>query len=505
MKKVFIIISFLISFLFIFNQSAFSFEVSSEFGTGIWPDKVWNYEVVTIKQPNVSKAGLSFDGIEANKCMVNINDKIVNAGLCKNLRLRFEGKGKLDNAKIFIDNFGRSFCANHKYKFKKKLKTGILTPYIDGEIICDVNQTKTDHRNLFKTSSNSFSSFYLECYDVSDWERKPISLELDVESNLVIAEFKGASDTLDYWKNKKLKYLYNIIFSDEEKIIAESIQGQEYNIRINFKTNEVYHDKFLDKGCTKALKEKFPNELITKEKEKKSTPSDDNKLYSASSGTGFVISNDGYIISNNHVVDQCGKVNLHYRGNIIPTKVIANDKGNDLSLIKVDKKFEDYFLISSEDISLLNEIYVAGYPFGKAISSSVKVNKGVVSSLTGIGDNYSQIQIDAALQPGNSGGPIINDKGNVVGVAVAKLDFKKIMEVFDTIPEDTNFGIKSSVLKTFIKANGIELENENIETMDLKDIGEKITTATVYLDCLMTQAKIEQFQSRKVMFSDIQN
>ncbi len=501
MRNFFYILLFSLVF---FNQSAISFEVSSEFGTGIWPNKVWNYEVVTIKQPNVSKARLSFDGIEANKCMVKINNKIVNAGLCEKLRLRFEGLGKLDKAKKFIDNFGRSFCANHRYKFKKKLKTGILGPFIDGEIICDVEQTKNDNLNLFKISSNNFNSFYLECYNISEWDRKPISLELDIESNLVIAELKGASDTIDYWKNKKLKYIYNIIFSDKEKIIAQSIQGQVYNITINFKTNEVYHYKSLDKGCSKALKEKFSNELITKEKEKNFTPTDDSKLYSASSGTGFIISSDGYIISNNHVVDQCGKINIHYKGSIIPTKLIANDKGNDLSLIKVDKKFDDYFLISSEDIGLLNEIYVAGYPFGKAISSSVKVSKGVVSSLTGIGDNYSQIQIDAALQPGNSGGPIINDKGNVVGVAVAKLDFKKIMEVFDTIPEDTNFGVKSSVLKTFVNANGILLENENIKIMDLKDIGKKITGATVYVDCLMTQAQIEQFQSRKVMFNDIQ-
>ena len=58
------------------------------------------------------------------------------------------------------------------------------------------------------------------------------------------------------------------------------------------------------------------------------------------------------------------------------------------------------------------------------ISSGVKVTRGIVSSLSGIGDNFSQIQIDAALQPGNSGGPIIDIRGDVVGVAVSKLDLK---------------------------------------------------------------------------------
>ena len=66
----------------------------------------------------------------------------------------------------------------------------------------------------------------------------------------------------------------------------------------------------------------------------------------------------------------------------------------------------------------MQEIIVTGYPFGDAISSSIKFTQGIVSSMSGIGDNYSQIQIDAALQPGNSGGPIVDEFGNVVAMAV---------------------------------------------------------------------------------------
>ena len=73
----------------------------------------------------------------------------------------------------------------------------------------------------------------------------------------------------------------------------------------------------------------------------------------------------------------------------------------------------------------MEDIIVAGFPFGNKVSSSIKFTRGIVSSLTGVGDNYSQIQIDAALQPGNSGGPIMDYMGNIVGVAVAKLSLKK--------------------------------------------------------------------------------
>ena len=75
----------------------------------------------------------------------------------------------------------------------------------------------------------------------------------------------------------------------------------------------------------------------------------------------------------------------------------------------------------------LQDIIVAGFPFGDRVSSTLKFTKGIVSSVAGLGNNYSEIQIDAALQPGNSGGPIIDNYGNVIAVAVSKLDMKKIL------------------------------------------------------------------------------
>ena len=99
------------------------------------------------------------------------------------------------------------------------------------------------------------------------------------------------------------------------------------------------------------------------------------------------------------------------------------------------------FSVRNKNPQLLQEIYVAGYPFGNAVSSSVKVTKGIVSSLSGIGDNFSQIQIDAALQPGNSGGPILDDSGQVIGVAVAKLDLETSLRVLASYPRIQILGL----------------------------------------------------------------
>ena len=173
-------------------------------------------------------------------------------------------------------------------------------------------------------------------------------------------------------------------------------------------------------------------------------------------------------------------------------------------MLQVDINPKDIFVISSNDAMLLEEVYVAGYPFGKSVSSSIKVTKGVVSSLSGLGDNFSNIQIDAALQPGNSGGPIINNEGSVVGVAVAKLDFKQAIKTYGAIPENINFGVKSSVVYSFTKANNIKINKANKEKItNKKQLAEKIQNATVYLDCWMTASKIKEMKTKKTLFPNV--
>ena len=117
---------------------------------------------------------------------------------------------------------------------------------------------------------------------------------------------------------------------------------------------------------------------------------------------------------------------------MVTTTIISQDKINDLALLQTKVTPKAKLKFASENPYLLQDIIAAGFPFGESISSTIKVTKGVVSSLSGLGDNSGQIQIDAALQPGNSGGPIIDENGNVVGVAVAKLDLEKSIESLES-------------------------------------------------------------------------
>jgi S1-C subfamily serine protease len=233
------------------------------------------------------------------------------------------------------------------------------------------------------------------------------------------------------------------------------------------------------------------------------TPTQDDQVIPASSGSGFAVSSDGYVITNSHVINGCQDVVIHTPQKDIKMRVISNDPKNDLALLKGNFKPSAVFSLSTERPEILQDIYVAGYPFGYKVSSSVKVTKGIISSLTGIGNDFSNMQIDAALQSGNSGGPILDDMGNVVGVAVAKLDAMQMLKETGSIPENTNFGIKASVVKSVLDSSSVDTPSANTSAISKSQLGKMITDGTYYISCWMTLAQIEKVRSKKVLFSEL--
>jgi len=195
---------------------------------------------------------------------------------------------------------------------------------------------------------------------------------------------------------------------------------------------------------------------------------------------------------------------VHIKGAEIPAIAVTYDPQNDLALLKGNFRPSTVFPLTNNRPELLQDVYVAGFPFGNKVSTSVKVTKGIISSLTGIGNNFSNIQIDAALQSGNSGGPILDDLGNVVGVAVSKLDAKYMFDNFGSIPENTNFGIKSNVVKSIMDSNGVDSPSSNRSTISKSQLGKMITEGTYYVSCWMTMAQVEMLRNKKVMFEDLE-
>ena len=225
----------------------------------------------------------------------------------------------------------------------------------------------------------------------------------------------------------------------------------------------------------------------------------DDEIVPASSGTGFIITNSGHMVTNYHVVQGCHNVKALYNGKEYDTEVLAVDKINDLAVIKANLRPRKIYSISSEDGQLLEEVIVAGYPLGKKVSASIKATSGTITALSGLGDNYGEFQTDAALNSGNSGGPVIDEMGNVVGVAVSKIQEEGV--------ESFNFGIKSSILRVFLKSNKINLIPPKKREMKKKELGKLITDATIYLDCFMTGKQLkklirDQANSQKAIYNN---
>lgn len=219
-------------------------------------------------------------------------------------------------------------------------------------------------------------------------------------------------------------------------------------------------------------------------KDKKRSEVDDDGVASVSgSGSGFFVSMRGHLVTNNHVIDNCKVVSTLLSGKVYKLKVIAQDKANDLAVLKADYAPVDFFRISQANVELMENVYVAGFPFGDVLNSSVKVTKGIISSQAGIDGNQSQFILDAALQPGNSGGPIFNENGVLVGVAVAKLSSDYSLKNFGVLPENINFGVKASVLNSLLLSHMVIPKYPNYKD-SLPPMSELVKTGTVSISCL---------------------
>jgi S1-C subfamily serine protease len=140
-------------------------------------------------------------------------------------------------------------------------------------------------------------------------------------------------------------------------------------------------------------------------------------------------------------------------------------------------------LLRPQDVELGEDVLVAGYPYGEFFGDNIKVTKGIVSGSKGLGGDTGQFQMDAAVQPGNSGGPIYDDKGNIVGVVVSQLNKMKFAKQSGSIPENVNFGIKASTVRQFLTSSGLPTKwskrSKSMSTRELAKIAEKQTVMVV--------------------------
>ncbi len=171
-----------------------------------------------------------------------------------------------------------------------------------------------------------------------------------------------------------------------------------------------------------------------------------------SSGSGFYVASDGYLVTNQHVVDGCTRL---ARGDGTPLELVAVDEKNDLALLKGPPVSDAARLRVAPDAMQGEPVLTYGYPLQGVLSSSGQLGAGMVSALAGLRDRPGHLQIDVPVQPGNSGGPLLDRRGLVVGVVVAKLNALRVAQMTGDIPQNINFAVKLAPLKALLDGNGV--------------------------------------------------
>ncbi len=255
---------------------------------------------------------------------------------------------------------------------------------------------------------------------------------------------------------------------------------------------------FLEKEKQKRIEEERKRKVLEKklaalqsEKKKPIKKAKQNEI-----GSGFYVSKFRHIVTNQHVVNKCKKITVGDSiSKQIPAELIASDKRNDLAILQTvsmemasadTKSFVQKLaiqivpvlsggLMRSDDVVGGEEIFVAGFPLGNMVSDQMKLTDGIVSATKGLDNDVSQFEISSVVRKGNSGGPIYDSKGNIVGVVVERFNVNR--------SDNVNFAIKGSTVKQFLSAHNVSTKwsnrQDDMSTQDIYKIASKQTVMVV--------------------------
>jgi len=177
-----------------------------------------------------------------------------------------------------------------------------------------------------------------------------------------------------------------------------------------------------------------------------------------STGSGFIISNEGFVITNYHVIKGAKKVYIRgVNGNIKERKIatiINYDVENDIALLKIQEGNynANFKILKTNNKEVGDNIFILGYPMISEMGTEIKLTTGIINSLSGYLNNKSYYQISAQIQPGNSGCPLFDSNGNLIGLITSKL----------TNGENVGYALKSSYISDFLISNGVKIPFSNV-------------------------------------------
>lgn len=353
------------------------------------------------------------------------------------------------------------------------------------EAIWNVNEAGT-WRNVYNGStgiidqSNTYRIAIIKDPSNSNYEFVAIVLESiypEWKPGFIKARFRKTAYSSIY---EGLWYMKNFTEERHNFVIDESglIKSKYAQTAIGIETSI---ESTLIKAYPPLFKESIPEPKLAIKEE--------------SSGSGFLLSRNGIVVTNYHVVRNAKKIEV-----IFPSKNLSKeaslkirDLNNDIAILELQnfnidelsKETIPYAFTDIRSIKIGQEVFTLGFPLGSIMGTNARFSMGRINSLFGLQDDPRLLQISNPLQPGNSGGPLFNQKGELVGIVVSGLNAKILYENFGIIPQNVNFAIKVSFLKNLIamlpKSMEIISRKSMLDGLTLEDQIEKLNPFIVQI------------------------
>jgi S1-C subfamily serine protease len=179
------------------------------------------------------------------------------------------------------------------------------------------------------------------------------------------------------------------------------------------------------------------------------------------SGSGVFVTQEGHLLTAAHVVENAAKVKARLNEETVEAEIIAVDHPNDVALLKVHAKVDAAPIRPSAGVELGNQVFTIGFPNMLLQGTEPKFTEGTISSTSGMRDDPRQFQVSVQVQPGNSGGALFDENGNVVGLVVSKLDDIATTKLTGAVPQNVNYAVKSSYALPLLESLKVELMAEH--------------------------------------------
>ncbi len=210
--------------------------------------------------------------------------------------------------------------------------------------------------------------------------------------------------------------------------------------------------------------------------------SSSNRLDSESSGSGVIVSSNGHILTNNHVIRECDEILVGPSS--VPARVVGQDDFNDLALLVVENSSNvPNVNFRSESLNIGENVIAVGFPL-KGVLGGITVTAGEVSAESGIEGDSRYVQISAPVQSGNSGGPLLDKTGQMVGLVTATLNPAAMAQLTGNLPQNVNFAIRNHVITQFLSLHDVSYSTTDQEAdISTEVIADQASKYTHSLSC----------------------